>query len=279
MKIVLLATLATLTTGSVMAQDAEPAPENEAVALAEAPLRMNFYGGAWLVRAKGTGNNGGETLEIGDSGSTMGLGNLEALFRGELTIGQDEWSVRAMGSHGSWSGNGEVTTATTWGGVALNPGTDYASSLEMTWMAFEAHWDALTLKGDGHRHTTDPIDLVFGPHIGVAWLDLSQSLAGVSNSGNWWSLYGGAELSMIVDLKPFTSLLHSLTVGVGGSVGGTIADGGMFWKVSGGLGLNITPNFSVNLGYRLMEYKNLTNNTWDLSPSFPGLFAGLNISF
>jgi opacity protein-like surface antigen len=70
-----------------------------------------------------------------------------------------------------------------------------------------------------------------------------------------------------------------LTVGVGGSVGGTITDGGMFWKVSGGLGLNITPNFSVNLGYRLMEYKNLTNNTWDLSPSFPGLFAGLNISF
>ncbi|MBT5657367.1 MAG: hypothetical protein HOI89_06260 [Phycisphaerae bacterium] len=279
MQLVLLTTFLTITAGSALAQDTESATSNEAVALADAPLRIDFHAGAWLVRAKGTGSNGGETLEIGDSGSTMGLGNLDALFRGELTIGQGEWSVRAMGSHGSWSGNGEVTSATTWGGVALNPGTEYASSLDMTWMAFEAHWDAITLKGDGHRHTTDPIDLVFGPHLGVAWLDLSQSLAGVSNSGNWWTVYGGAELSMIVDLKPFTSWLHSFTVDVGGSLGGTMADGGAFWKVGGGLSLNITPNFGVNVGYRLMEYKNLTNNAWDLSPSFPGLFAGLNFSF
>jgi opacity protein-like surface antigen len=231
------------------------------------------------VRAKGTGSNGGSELEIGDTGSTMGLGNLEALFRGELTISKDVWGVRVMGTHGSWGGDAQVDTATTWGGVPLVPGTTYNSSLDMSWLAFEGHWDAITLKGDGKRHTTDPIDLVFGPHLGVAWLDLDHSLAGVDNGGNWWSAYGGCDLSMVVDLKPFTNLLHSLTVDVGGSIGGTVSDGGVFWKVGGGLGLNFTPNIGVNVGYRIMEYKGLTDGNWDLSPSFPGLFIGLNVSF
>jgi hypothetical protein len=275
---VLVATI-TLTTATALAQDASDVDASEAIAMAEAPLRMDFHVGAWLVRAKGTGSNGGAELEIGDTGSTMGLGNLEALLRGELTIGKGEWSVRAMGTHGSWSGDAQVDAATTWGGVPLVPGTTYASSLDMTWLAFEVHWDHLTLQGDGKRHTSDPIDLIFGPHIGVAWLDLDQSLAGISSSGNWWSLYGGGELSMVVDLQPFTDLVHSLSVDIGASIGHTMADGGMFWKINGGLGLHFTPNIGVNVGYRIVEYKHLTADSWDLSPSFPGLFIGLNVTF
>ncbi len=279
MQHLLLAATLILTTTAVHAQEASGEQPTDTISLAEAPLRFDFDGGAWLVRAKGTGSNGGGELEIGDSGSTMGLGNLEALFRGELTISKDVWGVRVMGTHGSWSGNANVDPGTviTWGGNPVTTGM--RSSLDMSWLAFEGHWDAITLQGDGKQHTNDPIDLVFGPHIGVAWLDLDHSLAGVDNSGNWWSVYGGGELSMVIDLKPFTNLLHSLTVDVGGSIGGTVADGGMFWKVGGGLGLNFTPNIGIDVGYRIMEYKNLTNNTWDLSPSFPGLFIGLNVTF
>jgi len=281
MRHLILAGILTLTAGQATAKDpsAGDLDASEAIAMAEAPLRMDFHVGTWLVRAKGTGSNGGSELEIGDTGSTMGLGNLEALLRGELTIGKGEWSVRAMGTHGSWSGDGQVDSVTTWGGVPLVPGTNYASSLDMTWLAFEVHWDHLTLQGDGKRHTTDPIDLIFGPHIGVAWLDLDQSLAGVHNSGNWWSLYGGGELSMIIDLRPFTDLVRSMSVDIGASIGHTMADGGWFWKINGGLGLHFTPNIGVNVGYRIMEYKNLTANSVELSPSFPGLFIGLNVNF
>ncbi|MDP6480009.1 MAG: hypothetical protein QGI75_08195 [Phycisphaerales bacterium] len=279
MRYVLLASMLVFPATAALSQSTDEQTETDAIALADAPLRFDFHGGAWLVRAKGTGSNGGSELEIGDTGSTMGLGNLEALFRGELTISKDVWGVRVMGTHGSWGGDAQVDAATTWGGVPLVPGTTYSSSLDMSWLAFEGHWDAITLKGDGKQHTNDPIDLVFGPHIGVAWLDLDHSLAGVDNSGNWWSVYGGGELSMVIDLKPFTNLLHSLTVDVGGSIGGTMANGGTFWKVGGGLGLNFTPNIGIDVGYRIMEYKNLTDGQWDLSPSFPGLFIGLHVTF
>ena len=79
---VLVATI-TLTTATALAQDASDVDASEAIAMAEAPLRMDFHVGAWLVRAKGTGSNGGAELEIGDTGSTMGLGNLEALLKSE----------------------------------------------------------------------------------------------------------------------------------------------------------------------------------------------------
>jgi len=241
---------------------------------------MDLDAGAWLVRAKGEGSNGGNTLQIGDdTNSSMDLGNLTALFRGELTLSKDPWAVRVMGTHGSWSGTANLAAGTTWGGQALLPGVDYDSSLDMSWLAFEGHWYPIILHGDGRRDTTEPVELLFGPHVGVAWLDIDQSLAGVDNGASWWSVYGGAELSLDVDLRPFTSFAHGMSIGVGGSVGGTGSDGGLFYKVRGGLTLHITPNFGATVGYRLMEYKNLTDGDWDISPSFPGLFVGMNVSF
>ncbi|MCP4760107.1 MAG: hypothetical protein GY894_08900 [Planctomycetes bacterium] len=265
---------------SATAADETSEPSVDLAALGEAPLRMDMDLGAWLVRVKGEGSNGGDTLQIGDdTDNSMDLGNLTALFRGELTISKDPWAVRVMGTHGSWNGTANLAAATTWGGRALLPGVDYDSSLDMSWLAFEGHWYPITLQGDGRRDTTEPIELLFGPHLGITWLDIDQSLAGVDNGASWWTVYGGAELSLDVDLRPFTSLVHGMSVDVGGSVGGTGSNGGLFYKVRGGLTLHVTPNFGATVGYRLMEYKNLTDGDWDISPSFPGLFIGLNVSF
>ena len=72
---------------------AEPEPADDTptdfAALGEAPLRMNLDVAAWLVRAKGTASNGGAELEIGDdTSSSLDLGNLRGLLRGELTVGE-----------------------------------------------------------------------------------------------------------------------------------------------------------------------------------------------
>jgi hypothetical protein len=269
-----------LLVAAAAAADESSEPAADLKALGEAPLRMDLDLGAWLVRAKGDGSNGGNTLDFGDdTDNSMGLGNLQALFRGELTLSQDPWAVRVMGTHGSWDGTANLADGTTWGGQALLPGVDYDASLDMSWLAVEGHWFPIALRGDGRRDTTEPIELIFGPHLGVSWLDIDQSLAGVTNGSSWWGVYGGAELSLDVDLRPFTSLLHGLSADVGGSVGGIGADGGLFYKVRGGLTLHITPNVGATVGYRLMEYHDLKDGDWDISPSFPGLFIGMNVRF
>jgi len=261
---------------------AEPASGTDIVKAAEAPLRFDLDAAVWLVRLKGQGSNGGDTLQFGeDASDSLGLGNLEGLFRGELTVSKNPWAVRIMGTHGSWNGTTTLGPgmSTTWGGQPLTAGVDYAASFDMSWFAMEGHWYPITWLGDGRRDTLDPVDLNFGPHIGVSWIDIQQSVGSVSNAGVWWTGYVGAELMLDVDLKPFTSLLHSMSIGVGGSVGGAVSDGGLFYKVRGGLTLHITQQMSATAGYRLMEFKNLKDGDWDISPSFPGFFIALNVTF
>jgi len=247
---------------------------------AEAPLRFDLDVAAWLVRLKGDGSNGGATLQFGeDTSDSMGLGNLEGLFRGELTIGRDPWAVRLMGTSGSWNGTTNLGAGTTWGGQPILAGVDYPASFDMSWLAMEAHWYPTAWLGDGRRDTRDPVDFRFGPHVGVSWIDIDQSLGSVRNGGVWWTAYGGAELMLDIDLQPYTPLLHSMSVGAGGSIGGAASDGGLFFKVRGGLTLRFTPNIGATVGYRLMEYRNLKDGDWDISPSFPGFFLSANVTF
>ncbi len=273
LSIVATIVLAATETGTVATTETS---EPTKAAIAETPpLTFQLDLAAWLVRLKGEGSNGGPTIQFGDEdGANAGLGNLKGLFRGELTMGRDPWAARVMGTHGSWSG--QASGSGTWGGQAINGA---ASSFDMSWLAMEAHWYPCTLQGDGRRDTIDPVDLRFGPHVGVTWLDVDQSLAGVSNGSSWWSAYGGAELTLDIDLQPFTDLVQRMSVDVGGSVGGTTSNGGLFYKVRGGLTLHFTPHIGATVGYRLMEYKNLKDGDWDISPSFPGLFLALNITF
>ena len=267
---------------SIVLAESESPDETQTnfAALGETPLRMNLDVGAWLVRAKGTASNRGAELQMGDdTSSSLDLGNLRGLLRGELTLAKDPWAVRIMGTHGSWSGTANLANTTTWGGQTLTSGVDYDSSFDMSWMAVEGHWYPVILFGDGRRDTVEPVEFLFGPHVGVTWLDLDQSLAGVDNSASWWTAYAGADVLLDIDLRPFTSLLHGVSVDFGGSVGKTISGGGLFYKVRAGMTLHITPNVGATIGYRLMEYHGLEDGSWNIAPSFPGLFVGANVTF
>ena len=283
-----------LTTSAVAQVDGTTTTTSEAVKkntsaledLVGVPLSIDLQVGAWLTRIDGTASNGGpgaDFFNFRDGFRSLGLDELAATFRGELTVSSGEWGGRLMGAYGKWSGEANVQRNTQWGGQTLTANTPYDSSLEMSWMGFELLWNPWVAEGDGDRNTLDPLEITLGPNVGVNWLNIDQSLdtngGTVENSASWWTVYGGAQLSARVDLRPYTSFLHSMEVGVGGSVGSTVSNGGVFWKVRGGLTLNFTPNIGAEVGYRLMEYKDLMDGNWELSPRFPGLFVALNISF
>jgi len=278
--------LLSLCVNLVVAQDgaAQPASTTTmagaaAVASAEAPIMVDVNPGVWLMRVRGDTSLGGGTFKLDD---TMGVDRLNAAFRGELTIHHADWAVKLVGTTINSSGAVE-TTGGAWGGLPLTAGD--STSLDMSWMQFEGQWTAWKLLGDGRRDTMDPLDLTLGPHVSLSWVDLEQKLtsatAGTTSTaaGTWWSVMVGAQVSMQADMRRFSPWLHQLRVDVSGHAGTTVGHGGFAWAVQGGLTLMFTPNVGASVGYRLMEFNDLQSDGWTVSPRFPGLFIGLNVTW
>jgi len=249
-----------------------------AVAAAQLPVMVDIKPGVWLMRVRGDSSFGGGTFKLDE---TMGVDSLNAAFRGELTIQHTDWAVKLMGTTINAGGSVE-TTGGTWGGVGLTAGDE--TSFNMSWLQFEGHWTAWTLLGDGRRDTNEALDLSLGPHLAVSWIDIEEKLtpaigASATASGGWWSVMGGAQVSMQADMRKFSSWLYQLRVDVSGHVGTTIDKGGFAWAVQGGLTMMFTPNIGATVGYRLMEFNDLESDGWTVSPRFPGLFLGANVSF
>ena len=243
------------------------------------PVQVDLQPGVWLTRVRGTTVSGGGSLKLDED---LGLDPLTTGFRGELSVWHEPWTVKLLGAGFNASGSAE-TGGGSWGGLPIDVGDH--TSLDLQWLQFEAHYNALALLGDGKRHTSDRIDLSFGPHVAVSWLDMEQRLTSsalatsVSQTGSWWSVMGGAQLSMQADMGDFASWLHQLRVEVIGHAGTTVGDGGLAWEIRGGLTLMFTPNVGATVGYRLMEFNDLVQDNWTISPRFPGLFIALNVSF
>lgn len=260
---------------AVVAQ-APDAPEP--IEPSEAPTIVDINPGVWLMRVRGNTSFGDATFKLDDD---MGVDSLNAGFRGEMSIRNDEWAMKLMGTSISASGTAE-TTGGTWGGQPVAQGD--ATTFDMTWLQLEAQWTAWTLLGDGRRDTNDALDLTFGPHLAASYIDLEESLtsaAGVraTGSGAWWSVMGGAQVSMQADMRRFASWMHQLRVDISGQAGTTVGEGGFAWAVQGGLTIMFTPNIGASVGYRLMEFNDLQSDGWEVSPRFPGLFIGMNVSF
>jgi hypothetical protein len=88
----------------------------------------------------------------------------------------------------------------------------------------------------------------------------------------------GSRRTMQADLKRMVGWLHQLKVEVAGSAGATMNGGGA-WSVRAGFTLQFTETIGATIGYRLMEFTDLEQGDWTVSPSFPGLYVGVNISF
>ena len=212
-----------------------------AVTAAQLPVMVDVKPGVWLMRVRGDSSFGGDTFKLDE---TMGIDSLNAAFRGELTIQHTDWAVKLMGTTIN-AGGSVQTTGGTWGGIGLTAGDE--TSFDMSWLQFEGHWTAWTLLGDGRRDTNEALDLSFGPHLAVSWIDIEEKLTstatGVSTtaSGGWWSVMGGAQLSMQADMRKLSSWLYQMRVDVSGHVGTTIDRGGFAWAVQGGAHHDVHP--------------------------------------
>ncbi|MCH2137137.1 MAG: hypothetical protein MK101_11255 [Phycisphaerales bacterium] len=252
---------------------------DEAAAIDEAasPTIVDVNPGVWLTRVRGNTTFGGAALKLDE---VMGVDDLNAAFRGEMTIRNDDWAVKIKGVTLSTSGRAEVSGGS-WGGRTITAGD--ATSFDMTWLQLEGHWRAWTPMGDGRFETNEAMDLSFGPHIAASYIDLEESLTSggvpVRASGAWWSVLAGLQMNMAADLRQLVPWLHQLRVGISGQAGTTVGQGSFAWSVEGGLTLMVTPNVGAIVGYRLMEFNELKSGDWEVSPRFPGLFIGANVSF
>jgi hypothetical protein len=248
-------------------------------ALMQTPVQVDVQPGLWLTRVRGTTISGGGSLKLDEN---LGLDPLTAGFRGELSVRFEPWTVKLLGAGFNATGSAE-TTGDTWGGLPVVAGD--RTALNLQWLQFEGHYNALALLGDGKRHTNERLDLSVGPHVAVSWLDMEQRLTStalgtsVTQTGSWWSVMGGVQLSMQADMAEFASWLHQLRVEVICHAGTTVGDGALAWEVRGGLTLMFTPNVGATVGYRLMEFNDLAQDNWTISPRFPGLFIAVNVSF
>ncbi|MCH2139021.1 MAG: hypothetical protein MK074_08235 [Phycisphaerales bacterium] len=242
-----------------------------------APIQVDVQPGLWLTRIRGETTCGGAMFLLDEQ---MGVDDRMAAFRGGLTVSREPWTAKLMATSFAASGTARATGGT-WAGQVVTAGD--ATAFETTWMQFELQWDKWPRRGDGSRRTNDPLDLIFGPHIGVSYLDLEQQLtngggATVRRSGEWWSATLGGHLALQADLRDMLPMIQQMRVEVAGGAGMSMG-GGMVWSIRGGLTLMVSPNVGATLGYRLMQFNELEKDDWTVSPRFPGLFMGLNITF
>ena len=169
-----------------------------------------------------------------------------------------------------------------WGNILLSPGDDFTSTFDMSFMSGELQWELWTPLGGQKLTEEEPLRLGMGPHVGISWIDIDQTLTSgldtVSNGSAWWSIWGGANLEFEFDMKRFVSWIDSIRVQAMGGIGATPVDGGLMWHAGGGAQIFFTPNISASIQYRYEKYT-LEDDDWNLTPNFQGLFLGATFRF
>ena len=244
-------------------------------------LTFEITPGAWLLRIRGDASNGANAPDL-NLDTQLGFSDLVTAFRGEAVIERGEWSVRLSGSAFNTSGSSTAEEFSQWGSIQLTPGLDFTSTFDMAFVSAEAGWRAWNPIGEATLSKEHPLRLGLGPHVGISWLDIDQSLTAsgetVSNGSAWWTVWGGANLDFEFDMKRFISWMDSIRVYAMGGLGGTPVDGGFMWHAGGGVQFFFTPNIAASVGYRYEKYT-LNDGDWNVNPNFQGLFLGATVRF
>lgn len=255
----------------------QPATDDTAEALSTAkPVLVDLQPGLWFTRVRGLTSTGTTEFELD---TQLGLDEHLGAFRGCLTITREPWTAKLMGT--SFHANGHAqTSGGTWADQPVEAGDPTA--FDVSWLQFELQWDQRNPMGDGSRRTTEPMELLFGPHVAVSYLNLEQRLTSsggtVERDGAWWSLMVGGQFTMQADMHRFADWMHQLRVEIA-AAGGASMDGGSTWSIRATTTVMFTPTIGLSAGYRLVEFNELTRDDWTVSPRFPGFYLGLNIAF
>ena len=271
-------------------QDTMPSSQTASTAVDDGPvltgtdaeLTFEFTPGVWLLRIRGNASNGpGEQPEL-RLDTQLGLTDLITAFRGEAVISKGDWSVRLAGAGFDSSGSSTAEEFMQWGDILLSPGQEFTSTFDMTFLAGELQWELWNPLGEKKLTDENPLRLGMGPHVGISWIDIDQTLTAgldtVSNGGAWWSIWAGGNLEFEFDMKRFVSWIDSICVQAMAGIGATPIDGGLMWHAGGGAQIYFTPHISASIQYRYEKYT-LEDGDWNLTPNFQGLFLGATFRF
>ena len=263
-------------------QAAANTPDGSMLTGTDEELTFDFTPGVWLLRVRGNASNGPGNQPDLRLDTQLGLTDLITAFRGEAVISKGEWAVRLAGSTFDSSGSTTAEAVMQWGNILLSPGDDFTSTFDMSFMSGELQWELWTPLGGQKLTEEEPLRLGMGPHVGISWIDIDQTLTSgldtVSNGSAWWSIWGGANLEFEFDMKRFVSWIDSIRVQAMGGIGATPVDGGLMWHAGGGAQIFFTPNISASIQYRYEKYT-LEDDDWNLTPNFQGLFLGATFRF
>jgi len=269
-----------------LAQEGEIADASASGLAAEPePFRFDVLAGVWLPRLGGTIELGsGSSLDVEDD---LDLDNSETLPLLELTVrGKGPGAIRGSGFIFSTHESGAFTGRGRWGSLTFADGDPYRASTKFDSFAIEFLWQVAHPYVRDAGGAGDDVDMRISVVYGARYVGVTQSVtkSGVARErvdGDWIGFMIGGELDL--DWEPPEGTLwigRALRLNVGGSIG--IAgggDGGSMWSVRAGLTMDLTPNFGLMFGYRLLEMDVENGDDFTFDAGLQGLFLTTSIRF
>lgn len=268
-------------------------PPGAGLSRTQTSLELTFLPGAWLPRLDGEATLGPPGTASVQLATELDLDASEATFNAELAIRKQEvWELILSGFDFSTDVSNAFAGSATFGSLTLNDGDPFYGTFEITSVAGELNvgvWRPFADRGGqtnlGNRNWQGHYiaDLRISPAFGVRHIEVDQTVAVAagreSAGGEWAAVYGGFQLTL--DYRPeqpfplFKMLRLQAALGVGPALGG---DGGTMWQVRGGLTVDVTDEFGVMIGYRLLEL-DVENDDYSLAGGLQGLFLAGSMRF
>ncbi len=281
------ATVAILSAG----QGADPPA---AAALAPDNLQITLLPGVWLPRIDGESSLGPAGTQDIQLATQLDLDRSEPTVNMELSIRKHErWEIILSGMDFSTDSAGTFSGNATFGSVDLIDGQPFQATFDITSVAVELS------VGTYRPFTRDPervaglanrnhegryiAELTVAPLLALRYVDVKQVLTAGGDSevtgGEWAGLLAGLQITLDYRPEQDIPVLQMLRLQGGVAVGPALGgEGGTMWQVRGGVTIQITEQFGVMIGYRLLEL-DVETDDYALTGGLQGLFLAGSLRF
>lgn len=254
-------------------------------------LVVTVLSGAWLPRLGGESSLGPNPVPI-NLAVQLDLDDLEPSLNLELSLRRDDiWTLTLGGSDFSTTNRDTFIGRADFGALRLADGDPFTASFNITSVFADLAvgiWRPFTSSPERVRGLDNRTDdghflanLRISPLFGGRYIDVDQSIsaggARDDGGGEWLALYGGLQFTL--DYRPDLTMLQRLrlqaALGLGPALG---RDNGFAWQIRAGMTLQVTQNFGVLVGYRLLEV-DVESDDYMFDGGLQGLFLAGSLRF
>ena len=284
----LAATVAILSAG----QGADPPA---AAALAPDTLQIILLPGVWLPRLDGKSSLGPAGTQDIRLATQLDLDRSEPTVNMELSIRKHErWEIILSGMDFSTDSAGSFPGNATFGSLVLADGDPFQATFDITsvsvelsvgtYRPFTRDQERVAELANRSQEGRYIAELTVAPLLAIRYVDVKQVLTVGGGGrevtgGEWAGLLAGLQITLDYRPEQDIPVLQMLRlqggVGVGPALGG---EGGSMWQVRAGLTIQITEQFGVMIGYRLLEL-DVETDDYALDGGLQGLFLAGSLRF